>query len=263
MSNASGTLTSKAAPVTFSPIKPTVCGQWNFKQSNLAATAGYDLAFLGGAKGDTAAETRFGTTRSFGIPDIGNVETAVMAFPACSPNMGYVLTHDAEPNGRGAMLNQYTLVADVLWQNPNNQRFSAILQIDDPANLNDADLFISWTNSFGGIGISEHYEGNAQLQVGHWHRIAIAMDMDTSPPVIVKFIDGVKQSDQIEANGIGRDGRFSLRETALLFTDENGETTPGFVSSIQLHNTRLSDLQIQALGGPSPDGIQYLETPRY
>ena len=259
--NTSGTAVSKAAPLSFNRIIPTLCGQWDFDKGNLSASIGYDLAFLGGPSGQTALETRFGTPRALGAPDIEKGDATVMAYPACDPLMGFVLTQDAAPNGRGTKLNPYTLILDILWQNPNNQRFSAILQIDDPANLNDSDLFASWTHNVGGIGINEDYTGASKIRVGQWHRIAFAVDMDASDPVIAKHIDGVKHRDPKSADGLGRDGRFALLPTALLFTDENGETPPAVVNSIQLHNARLSDEQIAALGGPTTEGLSIFVGP--
>jgi len=41
----------------------------------------------------------------------------------------------------------------------------------------------------------------------------------------------------------------------LLLTDEDGETAPGFVNSIQFHNLALSATDIAFLGGPQASGI--------
>jgi hypothetical protein len=44
-----------------------ITGQWDFKAGNLAATIGQDMSYL---DPDTQSRTAFGTTTSFGIPDI-------------------------------------------------------------------------------------------------------------------------------------------------------------------------------------------------
>jgi hypothetical protein len=80
--------------------------------------------------------------------------------------------------------------------------------------------------------------------------------------VISKFVDGRKHADQTILADVsfgdepeGLDGEFSLLPAILLFTDDDGETTAGYVNSIQFHNVKLTDEQIAALGGPSAEGI--------
>lgn len=257
--NRTGVAASKAALLSFHPIDPHVVGQWDFDGGNLAATIGHDLEFLDGPTGETSRLTRFGTPPLLGVPGLPDGEARVMETPQASPVMGFQLKHDATPNGNGEKVNQYTLVFDILWRNPDNQRFSAFAQIDDMSNRNDSDLFASWTNGFGGIGINERYEGDVGLRVNQWHRVVFAVDMAASMPVISKFIDGKKHADQTEARGVGLDDRFALDPTLLLFTDENGETTPGFVNSIQLRDVKMTDEEIAALGGPTASGIPYLK----
>ena len=55
--------------VTQAPAQVT--GQWDFKQGNLAATVGRDLAYFDGAGGETELASRFGTTAWLGIPGLG------------------------------------------------------------------------------------------------------------------------------------------------------------------------------------------------
>src|SRR6185436_6001593 len=106
-----------------------------------------------------------------------------------------------------------------------------------------------------GIGVSGGFEGTLQPDV--WQRIAFAVDLSGpgASPVMAKFINGVKVGQQLLTEG--RDGRWSLKPAtdpttpwALLFADDNIEVQPGFVSSIQIRNDRLSDEAIRRLGGP-------------
>jgi hypothetical protein len=242
VSNGGGSATS-TPPAVLTVINPPVfiTGQWDFP-GNLSATVGRDLEYF-----DTtvAANTVFGTTTSFGIPDINGQPTSVMRFsPSPGAWGGYLAHHGAQPNGGGAYVNQYTVVYDVyynfggswrsLWQTATN-------------NSNDGDFFISDTD---GIGISSVYNGSVTAAV--WHRIAIAFDLGGPgpAPILTKFIDGVKVGQQTTGIDV-RDGRFSLGPSALLFADESGDQAETFVSSVQISDGRRPDEFLAALGGPN------------
>lgn len=241
-------------------LNAAITGQWDFKSGNLVATTGADLAYFDGVGGDTSQQTVFGSTATLGLPDIGGQPAHVMGFPRALPTMGYVVTPGAAANGGGAFVNQYTLIFDLLFPPESSGGWRGLIQIDDPVgNANDADLHI---NPAGAIGISGSYQG--QVQTNTWHRIAFAFDLAApGGPLLRKYIDGALVGQQIL--GAGVDGRWALNpvggafgETALLFTDDNadgGNTRPGFVSSIQIHDEALSSAYIQALGAPTTDGI--------
>lgn len=89
-------------------------GLWNFDSGNLTATVGTDLSYAG-AGGLTAAATAFGTTTSFGIPDINGTPAKVMKFPAATNGMGYNMP-TPPGNGGGSTVNQYTYILDILTQ---------------------------------------------------------------------------------------------------------------------------------------------------
>jgi hypothetical protein len=50
-------------------------------------------------------------------------------------------------------------------------------------------------------------------------------------------------------------GRWALLPTALLFSDEDGESQAAYLNSVQIRNYKLSDAGVAALGGPTADGI--------
>lgn len=241
-------------------LNAAITGQWDFKSGNLAATTGAALQYFDGVGGETSQQTVFGTTTTLGLPDIGGQPAHVMGFPRALPTMGYVVTPGAAANGGGSFVNQYTLIFDLLFPPASSGGWRGLIQIDDPVNnANDADLHI---NPAGAIGISGSYQG--QVQTNTWHRIAFAFDLAApGGPLLRKYIDGALVGEQIL--GAGVDGRWALNpvggafgETALLFTDDNadgGNTQPGFVSSIQIHDEALSSGYIQALGAPTTDGI--------
>ena len=113
-----------------------VTGQWDFDFGNLAATVGNPLQYLNpafdnGGTGSNPNQTAFGTTTSFGIPDINGQVANVIQVPGDtgdgSRNLGYVMTHGIAPNGGGTLVNQYTLIMDVFATN--NSGAASLLQL--------------------------------------------------------------------------------------------------------------------------------------
>jgi hypothetical protein len=249
-------------------VNATITGQWDFNNpaNGLAASIGQPLEYLDGASGETRNATQFGTTTSFGIPDIGGVVANVMRFSTNTPTMGYIMRHGIGESGGGLYVNQWTVIMDVLFPAESSGQWRALLQTDvfnsnDPDHGDptpDAEFYLDPGN---GLGISSQYDGNVPANT--WVRLAVAVDLVAEPPVIVKFINGVKVGEQ-EGTG-GLDQRFSLWPTeaapydyAVLFTDGYPDgiyTQPGYINSLQVHDRRVSDGYIATLGGPTADGI--------
>ncbi len=222
-----------------------ITAHWDFDGGNLGATIGQALEYRDGEAGTTATGTRFGTASSFGIPGIGGEDVKVMATPAANTRqIGYLMRHGARPNGDPAAtkVNQWTMIMDILIP---TDGWHCFIQIDSTDNSNDGDLFV---NPGNGIGISGSYQGS--IVRGQWHRVAFAVDQTQG--VIAKFIDGAKVSDQTAG---GLNGRWALLQTALLFSDEDGESQAAYVNSVQIRNYKMSDAGVAALGGPSAGGI--------
>lgn len=239
ISNSGGSITSAPATVFVLDAVSSAdrIAQWDFDQGDLSATLGVPLEY----RGDTDSVTVF-TTK-----DIGGQPAKVMQFPGASPEQGYIMTHGLPPNGGGTKLNQYTLIMDVMFPTESDGQWRGLLQTH-PDNAGDGDLFVNRNN---GIGISGNYHGT--ISPNTWHRIAFAFDLTQG--TVGKFIDG--QLANLQALGTSGvvDDRWSLDETALLFTDEDNETSSGFVNSIQIRNRRMADAEIAALGGASAAGI--------
>jgi hypothetical protein len=254
VTNAGGTVQSGTITLSVFESTAKVTGQWDFDQGDLRATVGIALApyddQVGGA-------TQFGTTASFGIPDIGGKSANVMLVPeTVSPMTGYLLKHGAAANGGGLYVNQYTLIMDVLYPASSDARYRVFLQTS-ANNGNDGDFFVNGAN---GIGISGNYQG--VISPDAWHRVAFAVDLaGPGPfPVVAKFIDGVKVGEQTLSAGV--DGRWSLNTAsdatapyALLFADDDGDNALTYVNSVQFLDGRLSDAAIAALGAPASTGI--------
>jgi len=248
--NLGGSVTSPppAAVLSVSVAPPyLVRGQWNFDNvdNGLAAFVGRDLEY-----GDPRAEndTAFGTTTSFGIPDINGQPTTVMHFkPTAGKWWGYKMFHQTAGNAGGANVNQYTLVYDIYFT---FTHWRPLLQTD-LANGTDGTVFI---NPDGGIWAYGVGDGNAT--VGAWHRVAFGIDVAGSYMLMTKFIDGVKVGNLTLP--YGKDSKYSLDTVAgyaLLFADDSGDNAETYVSSIQFTNGRRPDAFIEALGGPSATKI--------
>lgn len=229
-----------------------VTGQWEFDGGNLAASVGQPLEFLGGAGGLTAQMTEFGTTTSFGISDIGGVAARVMKVPGdLDRNIGYVMTHGISPNGGGTRVNQFTLIMDV-YVETTGPGAASLLQISSPNNTDDGDLF--WQGSNFGQG-TDGYIGKGTFTAGEWHRVAAAYDMAAAVPVVVKYVDGIKQHEWTANQGLDA-ARRALLPTAILFGDgDQDERRVMYVNSVQIRAGRLSDAEMVLLGGPSAAGI--------
>jgi hypothetical protein len=162
--------------------------------------------------------------------------------------MGYVMPTPPHPNGGGTLVNQWTLVLDILYPASSSGRWRAIIETDLGFINPDADLFVSPGN---GIGIDGNYSG--QILPDTWHRIAFVIDQGPAN-VIRKYIDGMEVGVQPAG---GTDGRWALTpgSMAYLFSDNDGETAAGYVNSIQLWDEALTPGQIRALGRPSANGI--------
>ncbi|MEW6157693.1 MAG: LamG-like jellyroll fold domain-containing protein [Verrucomicrobiota bacterium] len=246
-------ITSILALILFHPVasaQPT--GQWDFENGNLAATVGADLQYTDGQGGATELATQFGTTTALGIPDIGGTPAKVMRFPASTTPMGFSMPTPANPNGEGSLVNDWTIMFDILFPAESDAKWRALMETDGRFLAPDADFFV---NPGNGIGISGQYHG--QVSANTWYRIGFVVE--ASKGIIRKYINGVLVGSQSAKSGAtpALDGRWSLApgSSAELFNDDDGEVAVGYVNSIQLRDVALSSPQMQAFGGPSAAGI--------
>lgn len=226
------------------PAQAAIVGQWDFENGNLAATlGGKALTYADGAGGATQTETQFVTR------DIGGQPAKVMRFPACLAPMGYSMPTPVAPNGDGTLVNQWTILFDVMYPTESHNKWRSFIETDLRLVEVDAELFVNTAN---GIGVSGQYAGVIQPEV--WHRVAFVIDQAAGVNVIRKYIDGVEVGVQ-GAGGI--DGRWALTPDAVaeLFNDNDGDVSPGFVNSIQLHNVALTKGQIAAYGVATAAGL--------
>lgn len=230
----------------------SVTGQWDFRSANLNATIGAPLRYLDGPEGLTRAGTIFDTTAALGIPDIGSAPSPVMEVPGdLDRNIGYIMEHRIPPNGGGTLVNQFTIIMDVM-VDVDGTGAASLLQIDSPDNTNDGDLFWQGDNFGQGTG---GYGGTGTFTAGDWHRVAAAYDLAADPPVVIKYVDGILQDEWTTGQHLDHPRR-ALKPTAILFADgDQDERRRTWVSSIQIRSGALTHAQLEALGGPQPSGI--------
>ena len=208
---------------------------WNFNGDLSAALGTSSMTY----RGDTATVIQFGTTSSFGLPSLfGSTGTEqLMAFPAATPAQGYTVAHNA-----GALINQYTMVWDVLYPESSDVAWRSLMQTSQ-TNSNDGDFFVR-NVPWGGVGISGQYHG--VIKPGEWNRVALTRNASGRWD---KYINGGYVGEQNAS-----DSRFALDPTFLLFADENNDTRPGYVSSFRFVDSAMSAQDILQLGGPHAAG---------
>lgn len=229
-----------------------ITGQWDFNQ-NLNGTIGSNLV----AVGDTSVagqKITFGSTLSFHLPSIGNTSANVALIPAFDAQHALVFYSNIAPEGIPGGLdcdNTYSLVFDLLkpaGQNP----YTAILQTSNN-NSDDADFFLFGENN--SFGILEQYNGG--FADSTWVRLALVFDLYQE-----------KLDQYLNGNYVGtimledsKNGRFCLNnnwgvQSSNFFSDNDGETNPIFVSSIQLRNYAMSPTEIKSLGASKSTKIE-------
>ncbi len=208
-------------------------------------------------RGDTADHVVVNTVSGFGLAPLPGGDPHVMFMPAFSSTQGFLFdTGISVPNGRPdaeriEYINRYTMIFDVYWQE--NRSWYAFYNAEGVNGArHDADFFRRFGNGIGGLGIGGVYLGDAVIN--QWHRVAFTVtDTSATRSTVSIYLNGVYLGDSdVEA---GTDMRFSLylsgvgSQTAL-FTDNDGETAPAYVSRFFFDNRVYSPAEIAALGGP-------------
>jgi len=214
---------------------------------NLRATLGAGtLDYYGASSGLVL----FGTASSFGLPALPGGDASVMQFPAFSPSQGLSFDTASEPSGGGSMVNQYTMIWDVLYPNVGAVGFACLYQADG-TNASDGEVFI---RNDGGIGVHGQYHG--KVNSNQWHRIAVVVDLVTQK--MAKYVDGEHVGTQDLSSAV--DGRHALHAAGaalqtLLLTDNDNETNDGYINCFYFVDQLLSDSDIAEFGGPHADGV--------
>ena len=217
-------------------------GQWDFDDpADLTrATRGRNLALVGTA---TAVS-------GHGTGD-GAAALGVGTYFRCTP--------DLAPNGGSATrANEYSLVFDLRLPAASDRQWRALFQTN-PSNADDADYFLSPSNS---LGVGALTYSTESLPADRWYRIVFSADIgsniDGASPAssflsVVTDADGRSWTFRHSSQPLN--GRHALTTTAnenrlLFFADEDGEDGLLHVSRLQIYNNPLTEAEARALGPP-------------
>lgn len=200
-------------------------------------------------EGDTTVagqNIKFGTTESFKIPSIENKPANVALVPAFDPQHALRFFSNIAPEGLPGDLdcdNTYSIVFDLLKPAGKNP-YTTLLQTSNN-NSDDGDFFIMGKKN--SIGVLEQYNG--EFADSTWVRLALIFDLYKEK--LEQYIDGNLVSTIALPNS--KNGRFCLNnnwgvQSSNFFSDNDGETNPLFVSSVQLRNYAMSAAEVKWLG---------------
>jgi glycerophosphoryl diester phosphodiesterase len=229
-----------------------ITGQWDFNQ-NLNATIGSRLAVTGDST-VTGQKISFGTTVNFHLAPIEGQPVNIASIPAFDAQHALRFFSNIAPEGIPGGLdcdNTYSLVFDLLKPAGKNP-FTAILQTSNN-NSDDADFFLSGNQN--SIGILEQYMGS--FSDSTWVRLALVFDLYKEK--LEQYLDG-KYVGTIALKD-SKNGRFCLNnnwsiQSSNFFSDNDGETNPLYISSIQVRNYAMSVEEIRWLGKPKAKKIE-------
>src|SRR6266850_2682285 len=242
------------------PAQPS--GQWDFNSGNLNATVGSALQYADGPGGPTELGTAFNSTTTFGIPNINGTAASVMRFPAATNTMGYFMPAPLAGNGGGGLVNDYTIIFDLLYPTAGTVR--PLLDTDGGVFVQGAELI---ANTGNGIGVTPNGPFDGTIAANTWYRVGFSVRAISSTETeIHKFVNGLEVGSQVNngsAQGWGTDGRLAMTPAgvALILANTVGTATLGYVNSIQLRDVALNAGQMEALGGPSAAGIPQVIPP--
>lgn len=208
------------------------------------------------------ATTQFKKASALGIPLMDGQDVDVMAFPATTPSQGYVLTHNASPNGvfkDAGLVSNYTIVMDLLWPSDDPAYWHSLYQTD-LSNGSDGDMFFKDLDDGSGkigFGIENVYNTYGAIAPGTWHRVVFAVQCavgEGGTGQIHRYIDGVFVGGNNTSASAQTDCRWNLGPSFFLFTDENDETSPGYLASLMFVDRFMYPAEVAALGGPNAAG---------
>lgn len=207
---------------------------------------------------NSADVVSFDTVSNFGIASMAGGDRVVMQFPLFSGTQGLVFNPNVAANGGGNFLNQYTMMWDLYFDEATVGPWMSLYQTN-ATNSNDGDLFIR--NADRGLGISGEYDGRVELN--EWNRVGVTVDLSLGTARMRKFINGVFVGTSTLG---GVDGRWSMYRQDLgganyLLTDNDGETSAGFISAFYFEDRALSDTEMSAWGGAKAIGFSAVPEP--
>lgn len=193
----------------------------------------------------------FNTCSAFGIPLMNGKDEKVMYVPAQDSLNGLLVYSNSVTEEFAAEDLTFTVMMDILVPDSSAGKWIALFQTS-PGNQTDADLFI---DPSGAIGIQGEYHGNVQPNT--WYRFAFTVDQPKG--LLKKYLDG----NYIGSNSISGN-RWTVFNSSprgenqgfLVFSDNDEETAPLYVSALQVRDYVLDSAGVKSLGGVSGKGFK-------
>lgn len=213
---------------------------WDFN-GNLNATSGSAVMSYRGDTGTNNVDF-FASEHDLGLPMPFGDHSGLMRFQPTTPSQGF----EINLNNGGATVRDYTMIWDIFRPGPSWNSWMPLYQTDI-TNANDAEFFI---NPGDGIGISGTYNGTVSNGRGNitWNRVAVTRAANGT---MKKYIDGALVGTQTNATGSRWDivgGKFDI------LSDEDNESSLGFLSSFRFADSVMSDAAIAGLGAVHAGG---------
>jgi len=241
---------------------PAATGYWTFDDGTLKGAIGSDIAYVDNS---IASHYSFGTSGQGAFAAIPGVNGQSMKFLSIPRNengddfrkTGIRVKPGLAASGGGRNANKWSMIADIYWGEGHG--FGTLLRTHDLNQNNDGDLFWRASDGSYGKGCCSNYDGinpanSHQREV--WARVVLVADMTSTPKRFAKYVNGVKHREDVSGDGANIDGRFSLPAEIFMFNDgDDNEQSTALVSAIQFRDGALSDEEVAALAGPSPNGI--------
>lgn len=158
-----------------------------------------------------------------------------------------------QPGGTGEV-SSYSLVFDVYVPASTAQSGQFAFFQANPQNNDDAEISGQVSGDSYGVGTGGEHYGYAQLDA--WNRIGVTVQANADGTVtVMTYINGELAAEQIVPSSQAANFVIDRAAGFLIFTDNDGEDSPGYASNLLFVETVLSSETMAALGGTQAAGI--------
>lgn len=158
-----------------------------------------------------------------------------------------------KPGGTGTA-SSFSLVYDVFFPASGTGTGWIPFFQSDASNASDADIFGKVAGDSFGLGINSVYSGVAKVDA--WNRVGLTVEKGADGSVsLKKYINGEFIAEQKMTGTLA--GRFTVDKANgfLIFSDEDGETSSGYLGSFLFIEKVLTGDELSVLGKAKPGGI--------
>jgi Ca2+-binding RTX toxin-like protein len=158
-----------------------------------------------------------------------------------------------QPGGTGEV-SSYSLVFDVYVPASSAQSGQFAFFQANAQNNDEAEISGQVSGDSYGVGTGGEHYGFAQLDA--WNRIGVTVQTNVDGTVtVMTYINGELAAEQIVPSSEASDFVIDGAEGFLIFTDNDGEDSPGYASNVLFVETVLTTDDMAAFGGTKSEGI--------